>query len=159
MSDALGLTNLEPGRLLKQAAPEIHAYMHSRIVAQFKNQGEGRGVNWAPFKSPWYTRSDGTSVPITGGVPWMNNKRKKVKAKLRSKNPEGKKRYTPNSKLLMSTGMLRSALLADIRISADKIELLTPVKYARYQDELRPFNFINNEEAGIISTLITKRLS
>ncbi len=158
MNIADALKTLSPEKLARQVAPEIHAYMHSRIIVQFREQG-GRGVNWDPFMNPWYTRSDGTSVPITGGVPWKNNPKRKVKGKLRSKNPEGKKRYTANSKLMQSTGMLRSAILADMRISSTNIEMITPVKYAGYQNALRPWNYITQEELAMINSMIVRRLT
>ena len=146
---------------ITEVGREIQALLHSRIVMQFsklaKGGGSDRGVSWEPFKNPWYTRSDGTAVPIWGGVPKMNGKGM-VKGRLRSKNPEGKKRYTPNSALMQSTGVLRQALLSDIRIGNGRIELNTPVHYAAYQDALRPWAFINQEEAALIGSVIAKRM-
>jgi hypothetical protein len=100
--------------------------LHSRIVKQFKKLergGSDRGVSWPGFKNPWYSRADGSSVPIWGGVPKVNGERGMVKGRLRSKNPEGKKRYTQQSKLVQSTGVLRQALLSDIRIGNGRIDL------------------------------------
>ena len=139
----------------------IQSYLHSRIVAQFTNLRQGgsdRGVTWAPFKTAWYTRSDGTTVSIYGGVPKLSG-RGKVKAKLRSKIPGGKKRYKPGDALIQSTGILKGALLSDMRISGDGIELNTPVPYAVWQNNLRSFAHVTSEESKVIAGMIAGSLT
>jgi len=156
--DALN-TMLNPANAAK-AGPEIKSFLHSRMVMQFrdlKSSGTARGVSWAPFKNPWYTRKDGTQVPIWGGVPRADG-RGLVRGKKRSKNPEGKKRYTINSALVQSTGILRGALLHDMRISDKGIELNTPVPYAGYQNALREFMFVADDEISTVVSMIARRM-
>lgn len=146
--------------VIAESGPTIQALLHSRIVRQFSDLrfgGSGRGVNWAPFKNPWYTRKDGTPVPIWGGVPKSRGEGL-VKGRLRSKNPEGAKRYTPRSNLMQSTGMLKAALLSDLRVGERGIELLTPTRYAKAQNDLREWNYITDEEAGMIGSIIERKL-
>ena len=156
------LADLRNKLRMDDIGPAVQSYMHSRIIHQFselRKGGTARGVTWEPFRNPWYTRSDGVSVPITGGVRWMNDPKRKVKGKLRTKNPEGAKRYTSGSALMQSTGMMRAALLSDIRISETGITLDTPVKYAVYQNSLRPWAYITPEEAAEINSMIARRLA
>lgn len=146
----------DPGKY----GPEIQSYLHSRIVQQFKllrKGGTDRDETWPYFKNPWYVRKDGTEVPIWGGVPRADG-HGKVKGKKRSKNPEGKKRYTRNSALMQSTGVMRAALISDMRISELKITLRTPTPYAGYQNALRSFHYITEAETADIAEMIARRM-
>lgn len=150
---------LDPKTAAK-AGPEIKSYLHSRMVLQFvqcRKGGTARGVSWPYFKNPWYTRKDGTEVPIWGGVP-RSDGTGRVKGKRRSKTPEGKKRYTPNSAMMQSTGIMRGALLHDMRISERGIDLQTPVEYAVYQDALRGFMYATEGEAEQVASMIARRM-
>lgn len=153
------LIQMQKKLLDKAAWANVHTYMHSQITKQFsdlKHGGEARGVTWAPFKELWYTRSDGTEVSIFGGIKKANGQGK-VKAKLRSKNPEGKKRYNRQSNLVRSTGMIFDALLSHFRVSPTLIEMNTPVKYAGYQEKLRPWNFVTDQEADEITKMVARQ--
>ena len=146
--------------VIAESGPAIQALLHSRIVKQYSDLrygGSGRGMTWAPFRNPWYTRRDGTQVPIWGGVPKARGEGL-VKGRLRSKNPEGAKRYTQRSNLMQSTGMLKAALLSDLRISERGIELITPIRYAAAQNALREWNYITDGEAGLIGSIIERKL-
>lgn len=153
---------LEMGRRAagNKTGRSIQSYMHSRIVRQFsksKKGGEDRGVSWAPFKNPWYTRKDGTAVPIWGGVPRADG-RGMVKGKKRSKTKDGTIRYTKDSLLMQSTGLMKGALLNDFRMGPNGIDMNTRIAYARHQDKLREFNFINAEEAEQIGSLAARAM-
>lgn len=140
--------------------PEVQSYLHSRIVQQFnklRKGGTDRDVTWSYFKNPWYTRKDGTQVPIWGGVPRADGNGM-VKGKKRSKNPEGKKRYTKNSALMQSTGVMKAALISDMRISAMGIKLITPTPYAPFQNALRNFHYITDSEAEMIAGFVSRRM-
>jgi len=155
------LTQMRNKIRAEEIGPMVQTFMLSRIIKQFqalRSGGEARGVHWDPLKTDWYSRSDGVTVPIYGGVRWMNNPRRKVKGKLRSKNPEGKKRYTMNSALMQSTGMMRAALISDMRLTELGVSLGTPVKYAAWQNALRPFMFISHEEGAEIASMIARKL-
>ncbi len=140
----------------------VHAYMHSQILRQFQESAKGgtsRGVHWPYFKTAWYTRNDGTEVPIWGGVPKAEGYGKgNVKAKKRGNKPGGKRRYKQGDSLMQNTGILRGAMLADMQVSDSKIELLTPVIYAGTQDAMRPFSFITDGESQMIHSMITGEL-
>jgi len=150
---------LDPKAAAK-AGPDIKSYLHSMMVKQFvacRKGGTARGVSWAYFKNPWYTRKDGTEVPIWGGVPRADGTGL-VKGKKRSKTLDGKKRYTPNSAMMQSTGIMRGALLHDMRISERAIELVTPVEYAVYQNAMREFMYVADGEAGVVVSMIARRM-
>ena len=150
---------LDP-KAASKAGGEIKSYLHSRMVKQFvdcRKGGTARGVSWPYFKNPWYTRKDGTEVPIWGGVPRADGTGL-VKGKKRSKTVDGKKRYTPNSAMMQSTGIMRGALLHDMRISERAIELVTPVEYAVYQNAMREFMFVADSEAEPIASMIARRM-
>lgn len=152
-------TMLDPKAAAK-AGPEIKSYLHSRMVKQFvdcRKGGSARGVSWPYFKNPWYTRRDGTQVPIWGGVRRADGNGL-VKGKKRSKTPEGKKRYTPNSAMMQSTGILRGGLLHDIRISDSLIDLRTPVAYAGYQNAMREFMYVAADEVSPVVSMIARRM-
>lgn len=138
----------------------IHSYLHSRIVLQFDKLSKGgsnRGSTWEYFKTAWYARSDGTEVPIWGGIRKARGQGI-VKGKLRSKNPEGKKTYKRGDSLMQSTGILRGALLADLRVNMSAVEMRTPVKYAGFQEALRPWNYVTDEESSMIMSMISRQL-
>lgn len=137
----------------------VHAYLQSRQVLHFKESGLGgtfRDIYWAYFK-PQYIRKDGTVIPVWGGVRKVRGKGL-VKAKKRSKNPGGKRRYREGDLLMQHTGLLRNALLADFRFDGKAIILTTPLKYAARQNALRPFNFISDEEHSAIVEMIDREL-
>ena len=137
----------------------IQSYMHSRQVLHFRTSGKSgsfRGVFWKPF-SHQYVRINGTIVPLSGGLPKVYTSGL-VKAKLRSKSPTGKKRYKDGDLLMQNTGLLRNALLQNIKIDNEIITLSTPVKYAEHQNRLRPFNFFAQDEIETITDIINKEM-
>jgi hypothetical protein len=132
--------------------------MHSEIISIDESARLESRKKWDYFKEFWYARSDGSVVPIWGGVPWMNNRRRRVKGKLRSKRPGGRKRYKQGDALMQSTGILRGALLADFNVTQNQISMETPVPYAGYQNVLRPWNYFTDEDAGKVASIICRQM-
>jgi len=134
----------------------IHAYMHGTILNQFdkaKHGGEARGVFWKPFSSPYYTRADGTEVPIYGGIPKVLGKGK-VLGRLRG----GKHRARPGDLLMQSTGLLKGALLADFTVTEDKVAMNTPLIYAGTQEAMRSWNFFTEDDVNFVQQYLQNQL-
>lgn len=144
----------------KRRWSSIQAFLHTQQALHFQRGGLGgtfRGVAWSYFK-PQYTRIDGTAVPVWGGVPRVFGPGM-VQARLRGNKPGNKKRYASGDRLMQNTGILRNALLSDIRIDAHTITLSTPVSYARHQDALRPFNFLSDQDVTFINDYLSREIS
>lgn len=136
---------------------KIQAYMMSRQELHFVTSALGgtfRGKHWDYFK-PMYVRKDGTIVPIWGGVPKVRGKGL-VLGKIRSKTPGSKKRYQKGDHLMQNTGILKNALLQNIIIKGNLVRLITPVKYAGYQNSLRNFNYFAPDEAQYILNIFAQ---
>ena len=150
-------------RLSKDVAPYVFTFMYKQTSLQFTKLGKGgtsRGVTWKPF-SPLYTRKGGkikgkkynaTSILAWGGIDKVQGKNK-VKGRKR-----GSSYITTHSSLLYDSGMLAKRLYQNKKITKTKLTLSTPVKYAKWQDDLRPFNFITDEESKQVTKLVEKRL-
>lgn len=136
----------------------IHAYMVAQTDRTFEEAGgpgsairggESRGVQWAPF-APQYTRSDGSVIPIWGGVERVD-KTAEVQPKQR---PSGRP-YTPASLLVQDTGRLRQRAATEVvEISPASLVFGTRLEYAGFQDALRPFLFVSDQEADHIAEMI-----
>ena len=140
-----------------------HAYMISETDMMFEKAGgpgsavrggEYRGVRWAPF-SPQYIRADGTVVPAWGGVPKVRGKGR-VKPRLR---PSGKP-VTPASLLMQDTGRLRQRAATEVvEVTPATLVFGTRLEYAPYQDALRPFLFVTDEDADLLAEMVAEYLS
>lgn len=140
-----------------------HAYMVAETDMMFEKAGgpgsavrggEYRGVKWSPF-SPQYIRADGTVIPAWGGVPKVRGKGR-VKAR---KRPSGKP-VTPASLLMQDTGRLRQRAATEVvEITPATLTFGTRLVYAPYQDALRPFLFVTDEDADILAEMVGDFLS
>ncbi len=126
-----------PIKLLKR----VHAHQQSVSGLMFrhlKHGGTRRGVTWAGYKNQYVRKTDGVTVPAEGGVPRADGTGL-VQGRLR---PSGA-RVDEKSNLLRDTGLLANAVASvrRIRRGGRALELITPVKYAGYQQSRRPFSF------------------
>ena len=128
-----------------------HAYMVRQTDRQFAEAGatgsaaeggEYREVEWSPLAAQ-YVRKDGTTVPAWGGVPRVDGKGL-VKPRQR---PSGQP-VSPASQLLQDTGRLRQrAATEEVRVTPTTLAFGTRLEYAAFQQALRPFLFVTDEDA------------
>ena len=113
-------------------------YMQSVTGNTFKRLKKGgtyRGVTWKGF-APQYMRKDGTVVPAEGGIPKVRGEGM-VKGRKRASG----KRITGSSNLLRDTGRLQAKALSSIKKTKQVMVMDTKLKYAGWQNQLRPFQF------------------
>lgn len=152
------------GRLgdLRPAFRNFEAHMLRRTALTFRRLGRGgtfRGVNWPPF-APQYRRKDGTLIPAWGGVPKVRGKGT-VKGKGRGQRVGDlkPKRVTPSSRLLRSTGKLATAAMTRVHKTPTVLVMDTPVKYARRQHSMRPFQFFEDpHDVDALRRFLMRRL-
>ena len=142
---------------LTPAFVNFHAYMMRRTFLMFRNLKRGgtfRGVRWAWF-APQYVRKDGTVVPAEGGIPKVRGE-----GMVKGRKRHSGKRVTKSSSLMRDTGRLYTAALTFQRIRQGRVLVMdTPVQYARYQNELRPFQFFEDPvDVNVLRRMILKRL-
>ena len=149
---------LEKAKDYKQPLTDFYGYLLRRTALMFTKLG--RKGNTAPFREtvwPWfapqYTRKDGTVVPAEGGV-----------AKVRGEGViKGRKRHsgtrvTARSMIMSDRGTMRNAVLARYRIGTHYATMKTPPKYAEFQNNLRRFMFITDDEVNVLRGMILRHL-
>ncbi len=127
----------------------IHAHQQSVSGLMFrhlKHGGTRRGVTWDWYKDQYVRKTDGVTVPAEGGVPRVDGTGL-VQGKKRS--PDA--RIDARSNLLRDTGVLANAVASvrRIRRGGRTLELITPLKYAGYQQAMRPFSFFTDEDVRL----------
>jgi len=129
------------------------AYMQSRTQLTFtklRKGGKFRGVTW-PWFAGQYTRvTDGVKVPAEGGVARLSGKGT-VKGRFRGKGKSEKDRVKPTSNLLRHRGVMYNAALSQVKKTATRLEMDTPVNYADEQNAMRPFQFFELPKDGQIA--------
>lgn len=116
----------------------FQTYMTSVTGNTFKRLKKGgtfRGVTWKGF-APQYMRKDGTVIPAEGGIPKVRGEGM-VKGRKRASG----KRVTRSSNLLRDTGRLQAAALGRVHKTKSVMVMDTKLKYAGWQNQLRPFQF------------------
>lgn len=127
----------------------VHAHQQSVSGLMFrhlKHGGTHRGVSWAWYKAQYVRKTDGVTVPAEGGVDRLDGTGQ-VQGRLR---PSGA-RIDAQSNLLRDTGLLANAVASvrRIREGGRTLELITPVKYAGYQQARRPFTFFTDADVRL----------
>ena len=123
-----------------------YGYMLRQTALTFKtlggkNSGMFRGVSWTWFADQ-YTRKDGSVMHAEGDG--------RVKGRLRHSG----KRVKSADKVMQDRGILFQNAMAQFRIRQDSLIARTPVKYAKFQQGLRPFAFITEDDVGVLAKMI-----
>lgn len=141
-----------------------HAYMVRQTDLMFEEAGgpgsavrggSARGVVWPPFAPQYIRKTDGVVVPAWGGVPKLRGKGM-VKPR---KRPSGQP-VTPASLLVQDTGRLRQRAATEVvEVSPASLVFGTRLEYAPYQQELRPYLFVTDEDADILAEMVADYLT
>ena len=146
----------------RQPLTDFYGWMIRRIQLTFSKLGKKgnstpfREVLWRWF-APQYTRKDGTVVPAEGGVAKLRGKGV-VKGRLRH-GPKKDNRITARSMMMQNNRTMAQAALARFRIGTDHLIAQTPVKYAKYQQAMRPFAFMTPDDVEFLRKQILKHLT
>jgi len=139
----------------------FYVYMLQQTAKTFnalgkKGAGNFRGVSW-----PWFApiKSGGKYVPAEGNrvrhsfatTPWV------TKTGEKRKRPS-KHCVQAGSRLLQDTGILRNAAMGRFTVSPFQLVADTPVKYANWQQERRPFVFIAENDTQKLAKMINEYL-
>lgn len=174
---------------LTPAFTNFHAYMIRRTVLMFRRLRKGgtfRSATWAPWADQYTRATDGVTVPAWGGVDRIRAGRsartargglakgafsdlqtrrlggqRKTGGKVRGRLRASKKRVRKGSALLADKGRLRQALLTDMRIRRGTVLTMdTPVRYARFQNDMRPFQYFEDpQDVNYLRKQMVKHLS
>lgn len=143
----------------RQPLTDFYGWMIRRTQLTFSRLG--RKGNTAPFRetlwcwfAPQYTRKDGTVVPAEGGIPKVHGIGM-VKGRLRHSGT----RVTSRSMIVQDRGSVKQAALARLRIGNNYLIAETPIKYAKYQQKMRPFAFMIQEDIEFLRKRILKYLT
>lgn len=128
----------------KKPLTAFYAYLIRKTELTFRHLGKRgsgmyRGVSW-PWFSPIRTKDGRLLSPIDRRV-----------------RHSGKK-VTASSRILQDTGRMAGAALARFRLTNRVLEADTPVEYAKYHNESRPFAFMTDEDANYLRNLINRHL-
>ena len=143
----------------RQPLTDFKGWMLRRTQLTFSKLG--RRGNTTPFRQtlwPWfapqYTRKDGTVIPAEGGIPKVRGKGM-VKGRLRHSG----KRVTAGSMMMRDRRTMEQAALSRHRIGTNYLIMQTPIKYAKYQQKMRPFAFMVKEDIEYLRKQILKHLT
>lgn len=136
-------------RDLRLVFVNFHAYMMRRTQLMFsrlKRGGEFRGERWQWFADQ-YTRKDGSTVPAQGDS--------RTQGRMRHSG----KRVTSSSSIMRDTGRMATAALTGQTLLTDAYIMRTPLDYADFQHQLRPFMFFEDpQDPNYLEKLLMKRL-
>jgi len=148
----------------RQPLTDFYGWMTRRTNLTFTKLGK-RG-NSTPFRemlwswfAPQYTRKNGTVVPAEGGIAKLRGSGV-VKGRLR--HTEGAKRnnrVTSQSMMMRNTRRMEQATLSRFRVGNNYLIAQTPIKHAKYQQAMRPFAFMTNEDVEFLRKQILKHLT
>ena len=144
---------------LRQPLTDFYGWMIRRTQLTFSKLGRRgnstsfRETLW-PWFAPQYTRKSGTVVPAEGGIAKVRGVGV-VKGRLRHSNT----RVTPRSMMMQDRGTLKQSALARFRIGKDYLTAQTPTRYAKYQQGMRPFAFMVQEDVEFLRKRILKHLT
>ncbi len=130
----------------------FYVYLHGQTMQMFpklgkRGSGTFREVKWRWFAAQ-YVRKDGLQIPAQG-IPGKVKGRKRMSGK----------RVTDSSRIMQDTGILRGAALGNFRIGANYLIARTPVKYAKFQNKMRRFAFITDDDTDRLRELIIDYLT
>ena len=143
----------------RQPLTDFYAWMTRRTQLTFSKLGKRgnsatfRETLW-PWFAPQYTRKDGTIVPAEGGIAKIRGTGI-VKGRLRHSGT----RVTGRSMIVQDRGTEKQGALARFKIGKDYLIAQTPVKYAKYQQAMRPFAFMITEDVEFLRKQILKHLT
>lgn len=155
--------DLTPDLSLEGVLQAWHAYMVRQTDLMFEEAGgpgsavhggRARGVYWPPFAPQYVRKSDGVVVPAWGGVPRVRGGGRVQPRKRPSGQP-----ITPASLLVQDTGRLRQRAAREyVEVSPASLVFGTRLEYAPYQQELRPFLFVTDEDADVLADMVADYL-
>jgi len=143
----------------RQPLNDFYGWMLRRTQLTFSKLG--RKGNSAPFRetlwrwfAPQYTRKSGTVVPAEGGIV-------KVKGEgvVKGRKRHSGKRVTGQSMILQDRGMLKQSAISRFRIHRNILVAATPARYAKYQQKMRPFAFMIQEDVEFLRKQVLKYLT
>jgi hypothetical protein len=146
----------------RQPLTDFYGWMIRRTQLTFSKLGKRN--NTTPFREmiwKWfaiqYTRKDGTIVPAEGGVAKASGKGV-VKGRLRH-GPKMNNRVTARSMMMQNNRTMAQAALSRLRMGTDYLIAQTPVPYSKYQQAMRPFAFLVQEDVEFLRKQIIKHLT
>lgn len=143
----------------KQPLTDFYGYMLRRTTLMFRKLGrKGNAITFRdqlwPWFAPQYKRKDGTVVPAEGGISKVKGDGI-IKGRLRHSGT----RVTARSMIMADRGTMRNAVLARYRIGTHYATMKTPPRYAKFQNSLRRYMLITDDEVNVLRGMILRHLT